>query len=49
MKLWFANSSQQFIYNFRPFSDGENKAVSSAYYKLYSYLKNILTLFDLIS
>ena len=30
MKLWLANSSQQFINNCRPFSDGENKSVSSA-------------------
>ena len=29
MKLWLANFSQQFINNCRPFSDGENKAVSS--------------------
>ena len=30
MKIWQANSSQQFINNYGPFSDGENKAVSSA-------------------
>ena len=27
MKLWLANSSQQFINNCRPFSDCENKSV----------------------
>ena len=30
MKLWLANSSQQFINNCRPYSDGDNIAVSSA-------------------
>ena len=30
MKLWLENPSQHFINNVIPFSDGENKAVSSA-------------------
>ena len=34
MKLWLPNSSQQFINNCKPISDGENKAVSSAYHRL---------------
>ena len=34
MKLWLANSSQQFINNCRPFGVGENKSVSSALHNL---------------
>ena len=30
MKSFIANSSQQFINNYRPFSDSENKAAVSA-------------------
>ena len=34
MNLWLENSSQQFINNCRHFSDGENKALSSANHRL---------------